>query len=188
MKNYMRLFAFVLMFCSALSIKVNAQNYNIPYISEAASSSLLDDYGTPSNYDYTATWGGGPYLLENDPNGLYLGQFDNTYAVGGDCYRLLINFWFMMAPYDEVLLYEVNPATSALEVTGYIYNYRMYSSETPVIYSAHFVSKYQSPGHFVYVRVIKRSGDTVNDYYIHGEDNVSCYYGFRGVYWSSESI
>lgn len=184
MKKTFQKICLALVLLIAVFNQVNAQSVTCldPYLNS------LTQHGVPANFDYTCMWGGGPYLVEDDPNGHYLGQFDKTYVVGGDCYRLQMDFCIMITGDDIAIIYEKpNPNIDTYEITGAFSN-ELFQQNVPQYTNVQFISKYQSPGHFVYVRVIKSSGDSVTDYYPLPNTNTSAFYVFRGFYWNCFSI
>lgn len=94
----------------------------------------------------------------------------------------------MIADGDLAIIYEKpNPLVEAYEITGVFSNFTL-GLTSPQYTNAQFVSKYQSPGHIVYVRVIKTSGDSVTDYYPYPNTNTSAFFVFRGFYWNCFAI
>lgn len=184
MKKTIQKIGLALLLLIGVTNQINAQSV----FTNDMSYSEFTAYGVPNNFDYTCSWGGGPYLVEDDPNGDFLGQFDKTFIVGGDCYRLKMDFCVMITDCDLAIIYEKpNPNINAYEITGVISNYSL-GLPIPQYTNTQYISKYQSPGHVVYVRVIKSSGDSVTDYYPLPNTNTSSFYVFRGFYWDCFSI
>ena len=167
-RNYFSFFIFFCIICNPLSSQIDTT------ISQYESDALMVQYGYPANTDFSYCTSGGCYSTEGAPLpwGQFNGIVDRTFFVGGDCLDFELELNVCMASGDRVLIYELDDSNN-LVVTAVI-NGNGDFLMTSYCYK-HFKPNREA---FVYVRVLKVSDDTPDEYV-----DYDTFYMFRGIWW-----